>query len=107
MCCSASTTPFSAVRIAADIFEPYKPLGLDKIPSDLNLDPENRLTPIDSGYVNFNYDKAAFGDGKLPLPTTLRDLTKPEYKGKIVVTSPTTSSPGSGLHAHNDGDVWH
>ncbi len=85
---------FFSRAIAADIFEPYKPAALDKVASDLNLDPENRLTPIDSGYVNFNYEKAAFGDGKLPLPTTLRDLTKPEYKGKIVVPSPTTSSPG-------------
>ena len=85
---------FFSRAIAADIFEPYKPSGLDQIPSDLNLDPQNRLTPIDYGFVNFNYEKAAFGDGKLPLPSTLRDLTKSEYKGKIVVPSPTTSSPG-------------
>jgi thiamine transport system substrate-binding protein len=85
---------FFSRAITADIFEPYKPAGLDQIPSDLNLDPENRLTPIDYGFVNFNYEKAAFGDGKLPLPSNLRDLTKPEYKGKIVVPSPTTSSPG-------------
>jgi thiamine transport system substrate-binding protein len=85
---------FYSRAIEADIFEPYAPAGLDKIPADLRLDPENRLTPIDYGFVNFNYEKAAFGDGKLPLPTSLRDLTRPEYRGKIVVPSPVTSSPG-------------
>ena len=84
---------FSSRALQADIFEPYKAAGLDKVATDL-LDPQNRLTPIDTAYVNFNYDRAAFGDGKLPVPATLRDLAKPEYKGKIVVPSPTTSSPG-------------
>lgn len=85
---------FYSRAIDADIFEPYAANGLDKIPADLRLDPENRLTPIDYGFVNFNYDKAAFGEGKLPMPTSLRDFAKPEYRGKIVVPSPVTSSPG-------------
>ena len=85
---------FFSRAVEADIFEPYLPSELDKIPADLRLDPEGRLTPIDVGFVNFNYDRAAFGEGKLPLPETLRDLTRPEYKGKVVVPSPATSSPG-------------
>lgn len=85
---------FFSRAVSSGIFEPYKPAALAQIPAELQLDPEGRLTPIDYGFVNFNYDKAAFGDGKLPVPQTLRDLTKPEYKGKVVVTSPATSSPG-------------
>lgn len=85
---------FFSRAITSDIFEPYKPATLVDIPTDLQLDPQSRLVPIDYGYVNFNYDKAAFGEGKLPVPETLRDLTKPVYKGKIVVPSPATSSPG-------------
>jgi thiamine transport system substrate-binding protein len=85
---------FLSRALAADIFEPYKPATFQQIPADLQLDPQGRVTPIDFGFVNFNYDKAAFGSGKLPVPQTLRDLTKPEYKGKIVVESPVTSSPG-------------
>ncbi len=85
---------FFSRAIEADIFEPYKPPTLAQIPADLQLDPEGRLTPVDVGFVTFNYDKAAVGPDKLPAPETLRDLTKPEYKGKIVVESPATSSPG-------------
>ncbi len=85
---------FFSRAIEAGIFEPYQAEGLDKIPSDLRIDPEGRLTPIDFGFVNFNYDKAAFGEGKPALPQTLRDLVKPEYKGLVVVPSPATSSPG-------------
>lgn len=85
---------FFSRAIEAGIFEPYQAEGLDKIASDLRLDPEGRLTPIDFGFVNFNYDKAAFGEGKAALPGTLRDLVKPEYKGRVVVPSPATSSPG-------------
>src|SRR3712207_1116048 len=75
---------FFSRAIQEGIFEPYKPAGLDQIPADLRLDPEGRLTPIDFGFVAFNYDKAALGPGKIPVPQTLRDLTKPEYRGKIV-----------------------
>jgi thiamine transport system substrate-binding protein len=85
---------FLSRAIEADIFEPYVPAGLESIPAELRLDPEGRLTPIDYGFVNFNYDRAAFGEGGLPVPEQLRDLTRPEYRGKIVVTSPATSSPG-------------
>jgi thiamine transport system substrate-binding protein len=85
---------FFSRALDSGIFESYKPAALSQIPTDLQLDPEGRLTPIDYGFVNFNYDKAAFGEGKLPVPQTLRDLTKPEYKGKVVVSSPATSSPG-------------
>lgn len=85
---------FFSRAIQADIFEPYKPPTLAQIPADLQLDPEGRLTPVDVGFVTFNYDKAAVGPDKLPAPETLRDLAKPEYKGKIVVESPATSSPG-------------
>ena len=85
---------FFSRAIDSGIFEPYKSDALAQIPAELQADPEGRLTPIDYGFVNFNYDRAAFGDGKLAVPQTLRDLTKPEYKGKVVVTSPATSSPG-------------
>ena len=85
---------FFSRAIDAGIFESYKPATLQQIPADLQLDPQGRLVPVDFGFVNLNYDKAAFGPGKLPVPQTLRDLTKPVYKGKIVVESPATSSPG-------------
>jgi thiamine transport system substrate-binding protein len=86
---------FFSRAIDGGIFEPYAPQGLDQIPSELRLDPENRLIPIDYGFVNLNYDKASDPFQNVD-PTTLRleDLTKPEFKGKVVVENPATSSPG-------------
>lgn len=85
---------FFSRAIEADIFEPYAPSGLQAVPAELQLDPQQRLIPIDYGFVNLNYDLAAFGPDKLVVPQTLRDLTKPEYKGKFVALNPATSSPG-------------
>jgi thiamine transport system substrate-binding protein len=85
---------FLSRALEADIFEPYAPKNLDRVPADLKLDPENRLVPIDFGYVNLNYDKAALAAAKLQPPADLRELTKPEWKGTLVVENPATSSPG-------------
>ena len=41
-----------------------------------------------------NYDKAYFADNNLAVPQSLEDLTKPEYKGLLVVENPATSSTG-------------
>ena len=41
-----------------------------------------------------NYDKQWFAKQKLAVPTSLDDLTKPAYKGLLVVENPATSSPG-------------
>lgn len=87
---------FLSRALQADIFEAYQPQGLDQIPAELKLDPENRLIPIDYGFVNLNYDKASDVFQNVSDPQTLRleDLTKPEFKGKVVVENPATSSPG-------------
>ncbi len=85
---------FFSRAIEADIFEPYVSPAVDRLPADVRLDPDGRLTPIDYAFVAINYDRAAFSDGGLPVPQSLRDLAKPEYRGKLVVMSPATSSPG-------------
>jgi len=74
----------------ADLFQAYKPKDADQIRKDLIFDPEFRLTPFDYGYVLFNYDSA----GLARAPKTHRELTAPEYKGKIIMPNPLTSSPG-------------
>jgi len=85
---------FLSRALEANIFVPYAPKNLDTLAADLKLDPQNRLIPIDYGYVTLNYDKAALGAANLPMPTDLRDLAKPEWQGKLVVQNPATSSPG-------------
>ena len=85
---------FLSRALAADIFEPYASPALAGIPAELKLDASNRLLPVDFGYVTLNYDKQYFADNAIPLPTDLRDLTSPAYKGLLVVENPATSSPG-------------
>ena len=58
------------------------------------LDPEHRVTPIDTGDVCLNYDKAGLQEAGLKPPRTLADLTDPAYAGTLVVENPATSSPG-------------
>jgi thiamine transport system substrate-binding protein len=96
------------------LFDPYKAKSLATVPEKYQLDPEHRVTPIDSGAVCVNDDLAWFGhDGHPPAPTSLADLAKPEYKNLLVVENPATSSPGlafllSTVSASGDGwqDYW-
>jgi thiamine transport system substrate-binding protein len=85
---------FLGRALSSGIFDAYAPAGLDSVAADLKLDKDNRLIPIDYGYVNLNYDLGFFKTKALVVPQTLRDLTKPEYKGMLVVQNPATSSPG-------------
>lgn len=85
---------FFSRAVGCDIFEPYASPLLADIPDDLKLDPQNRLLPVDFGYVNINYDRRWFAEKGLPVPQSLEDLVKPEYKGLLVVQNPATSSPG-------------
>lgn len=85
---------FFSRAIKADIFEAYKPAGIDDIPATFKLDAQFRLTPIDYGDVCLNYDRAWFKQKNLAPPQELEDLTKPQYKSLLVVENPATSSPG-------------
>jgi thiamine transport system substrate-binding protein len=85
---------FLTRALQAGIFEPYKSPALATVPASLQLDPKSRVTPVDYGDVCINYDKAWFKSHDVKVPKTLQDLTKPAYKGKLVVEDPSTSSPG-------------
>ena len=86
---------FLSRAIDADIFEPYEAAGRDALPADLTaLVPNAEATPVDFGDVCINYDISELADDGLPPPTSLADLTRPEYAGQLVVPNPATSSPG-------------
>lgn len=85
---------FLSRALNADIFEPYPSSQLEHIPDELELDPQHRLLPVDVGYINLNADSVWFEDNGIPLPQTLEDLTRPEYRGLLVASNPATSSPG-------------
>ncbi len=74
-----------------DLFIPYRSPAVDAVPGELQLDAENRVTPIDYGDVCVNYWIDAT-DG--PPPETLEDLADPRHAGSFVTQNPETSSPG-------------
>jgi thiamine transport system substrate-binding protein len=77
------------------LFDPYTAKGLDQVPADVQLDAaRHRATPIDSGDVCVNYDRAYFTAHKLSPPRTFADLVKPQYKNLLVTENVATSSPG-------------
>ncbi len=85
---------FLSRALAEDIFLPYNSTLLTEIPAEFKLDVQSRALPVDYGDVCINYDKAYFAEHNLALPQSLDDLTKPEYKGLLVVENPAVSSPG-------------
>jgi thiamine transport system substrate-binding protein len=85
---------FLSRALEADIFETYQSPALANIPARFQLDPENRLLPVDYGDVCINYDKTYFAENDLAVPASLEDLLMPEYNGLLAVENPATSSPG-------------
>ncbi|NJE05126.1 thiamine ABC transporter substrate-binding protein [Thermococcus sp. M36] len=83
---------YLAKAIDAGILEPYKPSNADVIPQWIidSFDPTFHLTPYDYGYIAINYRR----DMVQNPPKSLEDLTKPEWKGKLIIEDPRTSSPG-------------
>jgi thiamine transport system substrate-binding protein len=88
---------FLSRALDEDIFEVYASPLLAEIPSEFQLDSQQRALPVDYGDVCLNYDKAYFTEKGLPPPATLEDLLAPPYQGQVVVQNPATSSPGLAL----------
>ncbi|MFN8519324.1 MAG: thiamine ABC transporter substrate-binding protein [Chloroflexota bacterium] len=85
---------FLSRALEAGIFEAYQPAAAGDVPDAFQLDPERRVTPIDYGDVCVNVDSAWFAERGVAPPTTLEDLTRPEYRDLLVVEDPGVSSPG-------------
>jgi thiamine transport system substrate-binding protein len=85
---------FLSRALKEGIYDPYASPALADVPDQFKLDPTDHALPVDYGDVCINYDKAFFAGKDLPVPQTLEDLAKPEYKGLLVMENPATSSPG-------------
>ncbi|MFG3253537.1 thiamine ABC transporter substrate binding subunit [Streptomyces sp. NPDC048172] len=80
------------------VFAPYEAKGLGKVPEEHQLDAgKHRVTPVDTGDICVNYDRAWFERKKLAPPRTLDDLVKPKYKNLLVTENVASSSPGLGF----------
>ncbi len=77
-----------------EIFDEYRPDLLDEVPAQFVLDDSGHVTSIAYGYVNLNYDKQYLMDHGLTPPSTLEELTEADWKGRLVVEDPASSSPG-------------
>jgi len=76
------------------LLEAYRPKGSDKIFSELVLDADFRITPFDYSYFAIVYDSQ-----DITPPKSLEDLTSPQFKQKLILIDPRTSSPGLGFFA--------
>jgi thiamine transport system substrate-binding protein len=80
------------------LFQSYEAKGSDQVLPEYRVDQDkHRVTPIDTGDICVNYDKAYFSKHKLTPPTSFDDLVKPEYKNLLVTENASTSSPGLGF----------
>ncbi len=66
----------------------------DMAPAFTRLVPNNEATPVAYRDVCVNYDKWFLAEQNLRVPASFEDLVKPEFKDKLVVESPITSSVG-------------
>ncbi|TWD14157.1 thiamine transport system substrate-binding protein [Streptomyces sp. T12] len=80
------------------LFQSYEAKGSDQLLPEYRVDEDkHRVTPVDTGDVCVNYDKAWFQKKGLTPPKTLDDLVKPAYEDLLVVENAATSSPGLGF----------
>ena len=80
-----------------NLFIEYESPALDGVDDRWVFDDSGRITPIDYGYVLFNYQKAALDQAGLEPPARLEDLIGAEWRGRVAVEDPNTSSPGQQL----------
>ncbi|CAM5229231.1 Thiamine ABC transporter substrate-binding protein OS=Streptomyces tendae OX=1932 GN=GUR47_37795 PE=4 SV=1 [Streptomyces tendae] len=80
------------------LFQPYEAKGSDLVLPQYRADPDkHRVTPVDTGDICVNYDKAYFDQHGLTPPKSFDDLAEPEYKDLLVTENAGTSSPGLGF----------
>ena len=91
-------TSASSLAVFANegMLEPYAPKGLDKIPA-VYRDKQNppRWVGMDVYGAAICFNTVEAQKQGLPKPSSWKDLTKPVYKGKVVMPNPASSGTGS------------
>ncbi|WP_026303511.1 thiamine ABC transporter substrate-binding protein [Jongsikchunia kroppenstedtii] len=85
---------FASRAIDAGALDAYVPAAAAGGAARYAIDGSDQLTAIDRGDVCVDVDNAWFGAHHLAPPTSLADLTQPQYKNLTVTMDPATSSPG-------------
>ncbi|MFA4647274.1 thiamine ABC transporter substrate binding subunit [Pyrococcus kukulkanii] len=83
---------FMAKAINAGVLEKFRLRNFDVIRKDIleYFPADDYLTPFDYGFLAFNYRTDMIEEP----PKSLDELITPEWKGKIIIEDPRTSSPG-------------
>jgi len=107
-------TSASSMAVFANegLLQPYVPKGLDKIPAQYR-DSQNppRWVGMDVYGAAICFNTVEAQKQNLPKPASWKDLTKPVYKGKIVMPNPASSGTGfldvSGwIQMWGEQDAW-
>ena len=85
---------FLSRALESGILADFTPSAAPKWVPEATVDASAPLQPIDVGYVLINYDIAGLNAAGLPVPQSLKELTEPQWKGKLVIENPATSSTG-------------
>jgi iron(III) transport system substrate-binding protein len=95
-----------------NVLETYKPAGVDALkPAYRDSQEPYTWTGMDAfiGVICFNTAEA--GKAKITAPTSWKDLTKPEYKGQLVMPHPASSGTGyltvaAWLQTMGEAEAW-
>ena len=85
---------YLGTALVADIFEPLdtnREIFSERALSSYN---GNLAIPFDLGSVCINYDSNYVDGENITVPTSLWNFTESQWKGKIAIENPRTSSPG-------------
>ena len=69
-----------------DLFAPYQVTTWGDVPDELK-DPQGRYVSDYGGFMSIGYDA-----GQVPAPTSVEDLLKPEYRGKVALNGDPTQA---------------
>lgn len=74
---------------------PYKPVGVEKLdPNFVDSDSPPHWTGMDAYIASVCVNTIELEKNKLPMPASWKDLTKPVYKGHVVMPNPNSSGTG-------------
>jgi iron(III) transport system substrate-binding protein len=94
------------------MLEPYAPKGVEKLDKNfVDKSTPPAWTGMDAWVAAICFNTVEAGKAGLKAPTSWKDLTKPEYKGKIVMPNPNSSGTGfldvsSWLQLFGEAEGW-
>lgn len=80
------------------LLEPYLSPELENIPDEF-IEESGAYSPTSYGFLAFVCNEEWFEKNNMELPTSWEDLLKPEYKGQLSISHPSTAGTGYAILA--------